>query len=403
MRKRKAMLMKHSTACRRAPSTIAALLLLSLSFASQAVHAAPSGRSLSSRQAVAAPKGLAFHNVDIQLTRLTKQKFFTGAVLVARNGHVLFSKGYGMADRQRHIRNTTATQFRIGTSTNQFTAMAILQLEAAGKLHVQDRVCQYVEPCPKAWRPIALHQLLTHTSGMADFPDQEDPTKPATPSQLLRRAERTPLIAKPGSSWSYSNLGYVVLGYVIEKVSGISYGSFLRNHIFLPAHLSHSGYNDTLAKPQHLAVGYQDAFTRSGYIDMSNAFSSAGVYSSVGDLFRWDKALSKATVASRAVISRMFTPYWTLCRGSCPVPPPQPEWNYRTAVSRASYGYGWAIANLRGTHHRLFAAAGGFRGALQYNGRYPDDKAVIIVLTNEDDIDMDQVVQMLQNAVLNNK
>jgi CubicO group peptidase (beta-lactamase class C family) len=133
---------------------------------------------------------------------------------------------------------------------------------------------------------------------------------------------------------------------------------------------------------------------------MSNAFSAAGVYSTVEDLYRWDRALSTATLASGQVITRMFTPYLTLCRRTCPSAPDPPEWGYKTRVSQAGYGYGWGIARLLLSHHRLVAAAGGFSSGLSYNGRYPDDKVEIIVLTNQDDVDIAGVVDLLEKAVL---
>jgi CubicO group peptidase (beta-lactamase class C family) len=164
--------------------------------------------------------------------------------------------------------------------------------------------------------------------------------------------------------------------------------------------MSSSGYNDTLTKPNHLAVGYNNAYTAADYADMSHAFSSAGVYSSVGDLYRWDRALSTSRVEFPETVSQMFTSYWTLCRTGCPVPPDPPEWGYKTPVWQAGYGYSWGAARLQRSHHRLFAAAGGFDGDLPYNGRYPDDKVDIVVLTNQDDVDMAVIVQLLEGAVL---
>jgi CubicO group peptidase (beta-lactamase class C family) len=393
--------MKRTTVSGTTLVTITTLLVLSLLVTlTHGVDAAVGARPGGTHQAKGGVLKPALRKVDSILARMAKQKAFSGAVLVARGGSVLFTKGYGMADRQHHVLNTVLTQFRIGTSTNQFTAMAILQLQAEGKLHVQDHVCAYVVPCPKAWRPITLHELLTHTSGMADFPAQGDPSTSMTPARLLAAAKATPLNSRPGSMWSYSNLGYVVLGYVIEKVSHRSYGSFLQTHIFTPAKMSDSGYNDTLTKPKRLAVGYNDAYTAAAYVDMSNAYSSAGVYSTVGDLYRWDQALSTARVASPKTVSRMFTSYWTLCRTRCPVPPDPPEWGYKTQVWQAGYGYGWGTARLQHSHHRLFVAAGGFEGDLPYNGRYPDDKADIIVLTNQDDVDIAAIVRLLEHAVL---
>jgi CubicO group peptidase (beta-lactamase class C family) len=277
--------------------------------------------------------------------------------------------------------------------------MAVLQLQAAGKLHVWDHVCSYVPQCPKAWRPITIQQLLTHTSGMDDFPAQFDPSKPTTPAGLVAAARATPLIARPGSNWSYSNLGYCVLGFIIEKVSRRSYGSYLQGHIFAPLRMAGSAYF-LAARPRRLAVGYADAYARSENVNMSGAFSSAGVYSTVDDLYRWDRALTGSGVAPRDVVGKMFTPYVTICRSYCPVPGDPPESGYKTQVSQDGYGYGWGIARLRPSNHRLFGAAGGFSSGLAYNGMYPDDKVDLIVLTNQDDVDIAGIVALLQLAAL---
>jgi CubicO group peptidase (beta-lactamase class C family) len=304
-----------------------------------------------------------------------------------------------MADRKHRIPNEAQTQYRIGTTTNQFTAMAVLQLQRAGELHVRDHVCLYVPHCPKAWRPITIQQLLTHTSGMDNFPAQFDTSKPTTPARLVAAARATPLIARPGSTWSYSNLGYYVLGFIIEKVSRRSYGSYLQAHIFAPLRMFSSAYFLT-ARPRRLAVGYADAYSQSENVQMSNAFSSAGVYSTVRELYRWDRALSGSAVAPRDVVSKMFTPYVTICRNNCVAPGDPPELGYKTSVSEDGYGYGWGIARLQPSHHRLLVAAGGFITGPAYNGMYPDDKVDIIVLTNQDDVDIARTVALLQRAVL---
>lgn len=341
----------------------------------------------------------ALRHADATIARMTRQELFSGSVLVASHGNVLLSKGYGMADRKRHIPNNTQTQYRIGTTTNQFTAMAVLLLQATGKLDVRDHICSYVARCPTTWHPITIHELLTQTSGMDNFPARSDPSKPTSPAQLLAAARATPLIDHPGSGWSYSNLGYDVLGYIAEKVSHQSYGSYLRARIFAPAHMSSSAYFET-TRPTKLAVGYADAFSTSYHVQMSNAFSSAGVYSTVGDLYRWDAALAKSAVAPSALVTKVFTPYVTVCLNNCVAPPDSPELGYKTPVAQDAYGYGWGIARLRRSHHRLYGAAGGFSGGLAFNGRYPDDKVTIIVLTNQDDVDIARVVALLERAVL---
>src|SRR5579884_3801699 len=190
--------------------------------------------------AVPTPTARPFPNaaqLDTYLTHLAKDGVLSGAVLVAQNG-MLFSKGYSLADKDARIPNTPQTRFRIGSITKQFTAMAILILQQDGKLHVQDRICLYIPNCPQDWQPITIEQLLTHTSGIPDYTNFPDFvatwTQPTTPEQLIARFENMPLEFSPGSVFRYSSSGYILLGYIIERVTGESYATFLQQNIFDP-------------------------------------------------------------------------------------------------------------------------------------------------------------------------
>ena len=174
--------------------------------------------------------------IDKTLSLLTKRESFTGAVLVARNGEVLFSQGYGLADRDKNLPNTPQTKYRLGSISKQFTAMAILVLQTQGKLTVQDPVCRYISECPDSWQDITIHHLLTHIAGIPDFtsfPDYETTrATPSSPLQTIARFQDRPLDFKPGEKWSYSNSNYILLGYIIETASGESYETFLQKNIF---------------------------------------------------------------------------------------------------------------------------------------------------------------------------
>src|SRR5262245_14614936 len=155
---------------------------------------------------------------------------FTGSALVARDGKVIFSKGYGMANAEWDIPNTPQTKFRLGSITKQFTAAAILLLQERGKLSVQDPVCKFFDNCPESWKEITIHHLLTHTGGIPNFTSFPDYRKtmmiPVTMELLVARFKDKPLDFKPGEKMSYSNSGYIALGHVIEKVAGEPYESF---------------------------------------------------------------------------------------------------------------------------------------------------------------------------------
>jgi CubicO group peptidase (beta-lactamase class C family) len=203
------------------------------------------GLSLPVTQPPIVAAGETASKIDKLLDSLTESDDFTGAVLVARNGEILLSKGYGPADQDKNLPNTPHTKFRLGSITKQFTAMAVLILQAQGKLNVQDPACLYISECPAAWKDITIHHLLTHTSGITNFtnfPDyQATKATPSSPEQTIARFKDKPLDFSPGERWSYSNSGYIVLGYIIEDVSGLSYEAFLQQNIFEPLQMKDTG------------------------------------------------------------------------------------------------------------------------------------------------------------------
>ena len=172
---------------------------------------------------------------------------FMGSVLVARGDQILLNKGYGSANLEWNIPNDPSTKFRLGSLTKQFTAASILLLEERGKLSVSDPVKKYLPDAPAAWDKITLYNLLTHTSGIPSFtgfPDYaESEPFATTPANLVARFRDKPLEFEPGTKWNYSNSGYALLGYLIEKVSGESYADFVQKNIFTPLGMKDSGYD----------------------------------------------------------------------------------------------------------------------------------------------------------------
>jgi CubicO group peptidase (beta-lactamase class C family) len=228
--------------------------------------------------------------IDDFVTSFAKQDRFSGSVLIAKDGKVLISKGYGLADVKQATPNTPQKVFRIGSMTKQFTAMAILLLQQQGKLNVKDPVCQYLPDCPEAWQPIMIRQLLNHTSGIPDF--VAFPThaafkqKPRTPVELIAEFRDRPLDFVPGRQWAYSNSGYVVLGYLIEQLSRQPYCEFIGQHIFQPLQMTHSGCDSDALTRQDRAQGYAAPNTLADDIDISVPYAAGGLYSTVEDLRR---------------------------------------------------------------------------------------------------------------------
>ena len=316
---------------------------------------------------------------DAYLSKLTKAKLFSGSVLLERNGKVLVRKGYGKADREKHLVNTAQTKFRIGSLTKQFTAMAILILQARGKLNVQDRICTYFSRCPAAWQKITLHHLLTHTSGIPDFisfPDFKITMRsPSSPTQTIARFKDKPLDFQPGEKFSYSNSGYVVLGAIIEQTSGKKYETFLQENIFVPLQMVNSGYDHNNGD---LAIGYQNQTNLADFIDMSIPYAAGGLYSTVEDLYRWDRALYTDKLISKSLRDKMFT-----------------------AFGGFGYGYGWGIG--KEGDRPMASHAGGINGFSSSITRYPNDKIVIIVLSNREDGNSGDIGVQLAKIVFGEK
>ena len=321
---------------------------------------------------------------DERLNAAVKANQFSGAVFVARDGRVLLSKGYGMANLEDETPNTPQTKFRLGSITKQFTATAIMMLQEQGKLSVQDSICKYVADCPAVWQPITLHHLLSHTGGVPNFtsfPDyQKTMSLPTTVEALVGRFKDKPLDFQPGEKWSYSNSGYVLLGHVIEKVSGKSYEAFLQENIFTPLGMKNTGYDHNTQVLPHRAAGYMPqggTMMNARYLDMTIPFSAGALYSTVEDLYLWDQALYTEKLISKKSLDLMFTPV------------------------KNNYGYGWGMGNQRGL--KVIAHSGGIDGFVTFIARYPDVKAVVIVLCNNMRANPQAVANDLAKLALSDK
>lgn len=288
---------------------------------------------------------------------------FMGSVLVARGGETLLSKGYGAADLQWNIPNAPNTKFRIGSVTKQFTAAAILLLQERGKLNIQDPVKRYYADAPASWDQVTLFHLLTHTSGIpsfTSFPEYDAiHVTPKTPAELIALFRDKPLEFAPGEKWNYSNSGYQLLGYVIEKASGERYEDFVRENIFVPLEMKDSGCETSRAIVSRRSTGYVDSasgFLNAGYVDMSVPYAAGALYSTTEDLLRWEQGLFGGKLLGSKSLKVMTTPF------------------------KNDYALGIAVHSSSG--HRVFEHSGaidGFSSALVY---YPDQKLAIVVLSN---------------------
>jgi CubicO group peptidase (beta-lactamase class C family) len=290
-------------------------------------------------------------------------KKFMGTVLVERDGKLLLDQGYGYANLEWNIPNSPTAKFRLGSVTKQFTAASILLLEERGKLNINDPVKKYMPNAPAAWDKVTIYNLLTHTSGIPSFTSFPDYTsteaKASTPEELIARFRDKPLNFQPGEKWEYSNSGYVLLGYLLEKISGQKYADFVQRNIFTPVGMKDSGYDSNSAIIPHRASGYSpssDGVVNSGYIDMSIPFSAGALYSTTEDLMGWEEALFGGKVLSAGELQKMITPF------------------------KNDYAFGLGVREEHG--HKLIDHGGGIEGFNTYLSYYPDEKLAVIVLAN---------------------
>ncbi len=248
----------------------------------------------------------AIAEIEAYLDELARYNEFAGVVLIGYQGKVIFGKGYGYADPAQKIPNTLQTRFRLGALTWGFTTAAILLLESQGKLNLQDPVCKYVPDCPEAWKDITVYHLLSNSSGIAGYSTWMIKVLPATPEQLIASFRDEPLVfSPPGQRWEYNGSNYILLGYIIEQISGLSYADFLQRNIFTPLNLRNTGY---ILNATGLAIGYAEGIFSVPQPDASAAYSYVGLYSSAEDLYLWDQALHSDNPVTRAYSGKIFAP-----------------------------------------------------------------------------------------------
>lgn len=296
---------------------------------------------------------------------------FHGAVLVAQNGKPLVSKAYGLANREFGIPNTTSTKFRIGSVTKQFTAAAILYLEKQGKLQVGDKVSTYLPDWPKPWDAMTVHHLLSHTGGFPalKFNVVSNVSGLSRPVWLPRYdkisdylgpgEELLPPDFAPGEGWMYSNIGYVALGLIVEKVSGLTYSAFLTKEFFEPLEMHSTGCEE----PQRLIIGRACGYALKGevyenapFVDLRVTGGAGAAYSTLNDLLTWDRALTTNRILSEAATAKLFTPV------------------------RSGYGYGWWVGQRMGHDEQWHR--GNVNGFVAVDSRFPREDLSIIVLSN---------------------
>jgi CubicO group peptidase (beta-lactamase class C family) len=303
------------------------------------------------------------------------------AVLVLKDGQKIFQRGYGVADLRDLRAIDERTNFRLASVTKQFTAMAVMLLVHDGKLRYDTRLTDIFPGFPEYGRSISIRRLLNHTSGLLDYEERMPKLEAGRQIQdaevldLLMRQTATKF--PPGDRWDYSNSGYVLLGEAVARVSGKPFGEFLRDRIFRPLGMNGSvAFQNGRNQVANRAFGHSRAggtWRQTDQSPTSATLGDGGVYSSLADMARWDRALSTHALLSEKEMSAAFTPV-KLPSGSAVEPDGSP----------AEYGFGWFLNSYRGRSRMWhYGETVGFRTAIQ---RFPADRLTIVILCNRADL-----------------
>jgi CubicO group peptidase (beta-lactamase class C family) len=290
------------------------------------------------------------------------------ALLVARDGKMVKAQGYGMANVELQVPVKPETVFQSGSVGKQFTATAVMMLVEEGKIKLDDPINSYFKDAPPSWNQVTASELLSHTAGFTDYPDNFDFRKDYTEDELFKVIVGIPLAFPPGTKWSYSNLGYATLGMLIHRVTGKFYGDFLQERIFQPLGMTTTRVMSEADIIPNRAAGYRlvkgELKNQEWVAPTVNTTADGSLYFSILDLAKWDAALYTEKLLKRSSLEQMWTPP-RLSNG-------QPN--------SGDYGFGWSIGNVRG--HRVLDHGGAWQGFKTHISRYVDDKLTVVVLTN---------------------
>ncbi|HYO58063.1 serine hydrolase domain-containing protein [Archangium sp.] len=297
---------------------------------------------------------------------MARQKVPGVALGIVRHGKVVLAKGYGFANLEHRVPVRPETLFQSGSLGKQFTAMAVMLQVEAGKLALSDPLTKFFPEAPAPWGALTVRHLLTHTSGLTDLEGMLDHRKDYTDEELARFCYALPLEFPPGSRWSYSNTGYVLLGIIVSRVAGTFYGNILSEQVFKPAGMTTArGINEDDLVP-HRAAGYRlvkgEVKNQEWVSPSLNTTGDGSLYFSVKDLIAWDTAVQARAILTPASWQEILTPVRLSSGATFP------------------YGFGWALDERGGKP--LHQHAGGWQGFTTHYSRFLGDSLSIIVLTN---------------------
>lgn len=291
------------------------------------------------------------------------------AALVAKNGQVIYKKAFGMANLELNVPMQPDMVFRIGSITKQFTAVAILQLMEQGKLSLQDEITKFIPDYPTQAYKITIEHLLTHTSGIKSYTNvpefQKNIRTDMKPDEVINSFKNLPMEFAPGTKWEYNNSGYFLLGYIIEKVSGMTYPEYLDKNFFKPLGMTNTLYGSDSKIVKNRASGYQpdgEGIKNADMMSMSLPYAAGSIQSTVEDLFKWNQSVHAYKLVKKETIEKAFT-------------------EYKLADGKGTkYGYGWMFSQVQGSP--AIEHGGGINGYLT-NGIYlPEEDVFVAVFSN---------------------
>jgi len=291
------------------------------------------------------------------------------AVIVVQDGKTLLRKGYGLADLERNVPITPETIFRIGSITKQYTAVAVLQLVKEGKVGLDDPLSKYVPDFPNADK-VTVRHLLTHTSGIKSYTNvpsfMQHLREDKTPLQVVEAVRNEPADFAPGEKWLYNNSGYIFLGIIIEKASGMPYAEYMQKKLFTPLGLTHTFVGDENRVVRGRAQGYEqdapDSFRHARYVSMTQPYAAGAIESNVDDLAKWNALL----LSGKVIDADLLKLAWTDSTTSNGKP--------------TGYGFGWQISDEDGV--RYIEHGGGIMGFVSHGTLVPEKKVYVALLHN---------------------
>jgi CubicO group peptidase (beta-lactamase class C family) len=323
--------------------------------------------------------------IDEYLAAYAKVNRFNGTALVAQKGKILLEKGYGFKDASQASLDDVNTIYQVGSVTKQFTSAIILKLQEQKKLSVKDKLGKYFPDFPNADK-ITIENLLTHTSGIYNYTNDSkfmanEITHSYTRDKMMALFRNKPLDFDPGTKFRYSNSGYSMLGYIIEKVTKKPYEQVMREFILQPLHMNHSGFDFTHLKSADKAVGYlvlnNSIKAIAPIVDSSISFAAGALYSTVEDLFKWERSTYNNSILKQESWQAAFTPF------------------------KEKYGYGWIIDTL--FNKQVISHGGGIHGFNSNLFRMPQEEIVIILLNNKGNPSLDEITKGIAAIILGRK